>query len=78
MQQSAISFSEAMDHYKTVALLPGGLAADLSREDDNEGHVGFLGGKLTSFIIGQFDVKDNSNITLNNYFMMENTTSSEL
>jgi len=70
---AAQSFSDAMDLYKSEELPDGGGAIDRSTKD-KEDYVASLGDKLTSFIKGQLGVKVDSNIIIDNYRMMENTT----
>ena len=70
---AAQSFSKAMDLYRSEELTDGGVAIDRSTKD-KEDYVTFLSDKLTSFIKGQLGVKVDSNIIIDNYYMMENTT----
>ena len=70
---AAHSFSDAMDLYKSEELPDGGGAIDRSTKD-KEDYVASLGDKLTSFIKGQLGVKVDSNIMIDNYRMMDNTT----
>ena len=70
---AAQSFSKAMDLYRSDELTDGGGAIDRSTKD-KEDYVTFLSDKLTSFIKGQLGVKVDSNIIIDNYYMMENTT----
>jgi hypothetical protein len=62
-----------MDLYKSEELPDGGGAIDRSTKD-KEDYVASLGDKLTSFIKGQLGVKVDSNIMIDNYRMMDNTT----
>ena len=70
---AAQSFSKAMDLYRSEELTDGGGAIDRSTKD-KEDYVTFLSDKLTSFLKGQLGVKVDSNIIIDNYYMMENTT----